>query len=149
MKNVSFTLTQGASAYTWSSSFNIDPSSTSGQVCGQVARRINQRLAMTKASGNGKGLSLRNDFNLFISFDGVPVLDTQNIDADLKRILRGGLTDRSQGRFGQAIAFCIFAEHMDKVTEYAATLGNGDTYTIDELFSSVRFALDCKMTELI
>lgn len=149
MKNIQFKLTQNESSYAWASSFEIAPNSTSGQVCGQVARRINQRLAMTKASGNGKGLNLRNDFDLFVSFDGVPVLDTQNIDADLKRILRAGLTDRTQSRFGQAIAFCIFAQHMDKVTEYAATLGNGDTYTIEELFSGVRFALDCKMTELI
>jgi len=148
MKNVFFSINQPQSGYTWNGTFNAAENSTIGQVCGQIAKRINQRLVMTKASGKGKGLNLRLEFHLSIELDGQTLLNTANIDDELRKVIRGGLTSKSQGRFGAAIAYCVHSEHMDKVTQYQANLCDDDAYTADDLAKAIRFALDCKATEL-
>lgn len=148
MKNVNFSINQPESGYQWNGTFEIAQNSTIGQVCGQIAKRINQRLVMTKASGKGKGLNLRLEFQLTIDLDGQTLLNTANLDDDLRKVIRGGLTSKSQSRFGAAIAYCVHSEHMDKVTQYQANLCDDDGYTADDLSKAIRFALDCKATEL-
>lgn len=151
MKNqIFFQISQSASAYLYSSSFELIEGQKVGQVCGQIAHRINQRFALTKASGNGKGLSLRKDFDLCVSIDGQTLFDTATIEADIKRRILGGLSERSQTRFAQAIALCIYAAKLDEVTEHAnKELAKNDTFTIEDTFTAVRFTMDCPAVELL
>lgn len=138
--------------YTHSISVEINDAITTtfGRVIGQLAHRFYKQIVITKTCGSGKGLSLRNPFDIRFVIDGKILVDTMLFDEVIKSKIRVGLSAKAQSRFARLLAVTLYNGLED--IQYDAMcdlLDESNSFTAETLMSQVRELLDCDIKEII
>lgn len=120
-----------------------------GHVIGALAHRFYKQIVITKLSGNGKGLSLRNSFDFQFIIDGRTLVDTLTIDENIKAKIRVGTTAKTQSRFARLLAITLYNEmehvHSDDICDL---LDDANSVTAESIMAQVRQMLDLDISEI-
>lgn len=156
MKNISISLTQSATGFTYTNKFELADNiqMSLGQFTGRIANSYLRAVVNSRACGSGAGISLREPFELCIKVDGKVYFNSVSAKAQSKLTtkLTMGLTENGQKRFIKR--FCdllhsVFSVYMEADT-YGVDIQDSDIlFTADHRKQEIRRVLDTPMVDFI
>lgn len=150
-----FSLSQGTYSHRIELTINENTQHTTGQVLGQLARKFYLTLATMRLLGNGKGIDLRQPFDIVIETEGVKLLNTHEISEEIKARITCGLTKRGQNRFARLLAVSLWdvgnnGKGYSLLTDnvYCDLMDENNTAEMDEIMRQTRVLLDEPFTHI-
>lgn len=155
MKNTTTTieLTQNGYYHKITIETHANADFTTGQIIGKLAQRFYYNIGLAKMLGNGKGIDLRQPFEIVITANNVPLLDTLNIkEEERKARITMGLTKRGQCRFAQflALSFASDTKFIDLVLNKANDIHDeNNCIERSDIVAMARAILDTPYSEIL
>lgn len=155
MKNTTTTIELSQDGYYHKITVETHPNAdfTTGQIIGKLAQRFYYNIGLAKMLGNGKGIDLRKPFDIVITANNIPLLDTINITEEQRKSrITVGLTKRGQCRFAHYLALSFGSDDrfVSMLLEKANDLQDeNNTIEQGEILSMARAILDMPYNEVV
>ena len=145
-----FEISQGTYVHTINVTVNSNVHHTTGAIVGKLAHRFYTVLATMRLVGNGAGIDLRKPFEIVIKTEGVTLLNTFEIDEQIKGRITCGLTKRGQNRFARLLAIAFWDGKHELTDEvYCDLLDENNTCETEQVMAQVRALLDTPYSEVV